>query len=281
MVLGSASWRLSYGLRQETPKNQFQIKNLLEFAASMGISWIDTAQTYGDSEKIIGELKPGLKIATKIEFKDLSEADLSRQIQASTYSLKRELLDLVFIHDWDSLSNSEKFTASTWLDKSTQSGQIRAWGLSSYEAGSLLEITEYTNSPIVFQINCNLLDQRLPHIIKNASSIKSFLNNGEIWLRSVFLQGLLINQDLTTKFSGHSDLKRFFSYCKEQEIHPIALALGFIKSLPFCDKVVLGTSSVSELSELLMFEKNQLPTCDWSKFNSVDLTLIDPRRWGI
>ena len=58
LSLGSAQWGLNYGISNKngiTSKNE--VKKILNFAYKNKINLIDTASSYGNAEKIIGELK--------------------------------------------------------------------------------------------------------------------------------------------------------------------------------------------------------------------------------
>jgi len=57
IVLGSAQFGLDYGINNKKGKPlSSEILNILNYARKKGISVIDTAYQYGDSEKILGDI---------------------------------------------------------------------------------------------------------------------------------------------------------------------------------------------------------------------------------
>ena len=54
IILGSANFNNMYGYRKKSLKNKY-IKYVLNFAKKNGINFIDTASSYGKSEKVLGE----------------------------------------------------------------------------------------------------------------------------------------------------------------------------------------------------------------------------------
>jgi len=279
LVVGTAGWRQKYGVTQEGPIDSKSIENLVQNAKSNGIEWIDTANSYGDAEQIIGELKPTLKVATKASFKGASEKDLLRKIRASKKDLKTNPLELLFIHDWDLLGKKEQHLASNLLDSLSNSGEILTWGISSYSAETLLTLNQFTNSPIRFQINCNILDQRLLQFLDQFSEPRNLINGGEFWIRSIFLQGLLLNPNSSLRQGSHKDLLNIFSYCELHDIKPITLALSFIKTNQYCDKIVIGVNNCEQLDQILTAYRQNFDLSNWTEFASKDVLLIDPRKW--
>lgn len=278
-VLGTAGWRQEYGLGQEKPKTAQQLKYLIESAKKQGIFWIDTAPSYGDSQEIIGKIKSGLNIATKIEFKGITHSKFRNQIELALKQLQIDQIELIFIHDWDKLDIKEKLISTSWLNELLQSNQLASWGISSYCVKSLLNLSDFSNSPIHFQINCNILDQRLQIFLKQFSNPFKLLNGGEFWIRSIFLQGLLINSPLKSRYSNHKDIIKFFNYCEINRVNPMSIAISYIKSLKFCEKIIVGINSKRQLKQLLIANDDKISEVNWEYFASSDLLLTDPRNW--
>ena len=279
LVVGTAGWRQKYGVTQEGPIDSKSIENLVQSAKTNGIEWIDTASSYGDAEEIIGDLKSTLKVATKISFKGTSQSDLLKELRESEKNLKTSPLNLLFIHDWDLLGKKERHSASNLLDSLTNSGEILAWGISSYSTATLLSLSQFTNSPIRFQINCNILDQRLLQFLDQFSEPRNLINGGEFWIRSIFLQGLLLNPNSSLRQGSHKDLRNIFSYCEFHDIKPITLALSFIKTNRYCDKIVIGVNNCEQLGQILTAYRQNFELSNWTEFASKDVLLIDPRKW--
>ncbi len=63
LILGTANFGNSYGISGGLDKQQ--CFDILDAAWDMNIRWLDTARSYGDSEKIIGSHGRGFKIISK------------------------------------------------------------------------------------------------------------------------------------------------------------------------------------------------------------------------
>ena len=58
IVLGTAQFGLDYGINNKRGRIRAdEVLRMLDEAASSGIDTVDTAYSYGDSEKIIGDFK--------------------------------------------------------------------------------------------------------------------------------------------------------------------------------------------------------------------------------
>ena len=57
LSLGSAQFGLDYGIANQSGKTKFkEVKKILKLAKKSKIDLIDTAISYGDSEKVIGDI---------------------------------------------------------------------------------------------------------------------------------------------------------------------------------------------------------------------------------
>lgn len=116
---------------------------LLDGVVDLGINYIDTAPAYGESEERIGSalglrLK-SLIISTKVgetfenghSTYDFSHHAIEASIERSLRRLRREAIDIVFVHaPADDLAVQRDTDAVATLQSLKQSGKIRAIGLS-------------------------------------------------------------------------------------------------------------------------------------------------------
>ena len=56
IILGSAQFRMKYSLFQQEKINKEEIQKIINFAKNNGINTIDTANSYADTEKTLGNL---------------------------------------------------------------------------------------------------------------------------------------------------------------------------------------------------------------------------------
>ncbi|MFB3887436.1 MAG: aldo/keto reductase [Thermodesulfobacteriota bacterium] len=115
----------------------------LEKAYSMGITFYDTSDMYGEgrSESLIGKVLKGKNppgvVATKVGYvgkrgkqsKDFSRSHIVTAVEQSLRRLKREAIDLYQLHNPDlaDVENGEVFGV---MDELVTQGKVRFWGVS-------------------------------------------------------------------------------------------------------------------------------------------------------
>ena len=281
LVLGSAAWRIQYGAFSKGLLTDKQVKNLTSSAASLGFDFIDTAPTYGDTEEVIGRVKPKQNIATKVTVDTSNYSSILKSIDRSRRNLGVESLDLVFIHNWDVLSESEKSISANMLHACTADQTINSWGFSTYEVTELMRIEKHGWSNLTVQINSNILDQRILEIESSLRVVDFRKLHTEIWVRSVFLQGVLLDHSPKNPFIDHQDIVNFFSVCKEFGVSPLEMSLAYIRQLDFVDCVVLGVENEYQLNEITKALAVEIPPASLKHVASQDVKLIDPRKWNL
>ena len=101
----------------------------------------------------------------------------------------------------------------------------------------------------------------------------------ETHVRSIFLQGLLVNR-LVYKKKYFKKWKNFFfewfKYLENNSISPIDYCLSDLLKNDF-DKIIIGINNSQNLKEILNFKN--ISKNNMIKFNISDTKLIDPRNW--
>lgn len=281
LVLGSAAWRIQYGAFSKGLLTDKQIRDLTSSATSLGFDFIDTAPTYGDTEAVIGRIKPHQKLATKVTVDTSDYSSIIKSIDRSRRNFGVESLDLVFIHNWDVLTESEKGISANILHRCTEDQTINSWGFSTYEVTELMKIEQHGWSNLTVQINSNILDQRILEIESFFGSVDFRNLHTEIWVRSVFLQGVLLDHSSKNPFIDHKDIVNFFSVCKKFKVSPLEMSLAYIRQLGFVDYVVLGIENELQLNEITKAFAVEIPQTNLKHVASRDDKLIDPRKWNL
>lgn len=106
----------------------------------------------------------------------------------------------------------------------------------------------------------------------------SFLGDElEFHARSVFLQGLLLMEELPAWVNGQAraHIKLFHHICKQEGYEPYEAALGWVLGLGEIDKVIVGVNSARQLQQLL-----KVSPLNWDyDFSITDEMVLDPRKW--
>lgn len=281
LVLGSASWRAQYGPFSKHLLTDEKISDLAIRAASLGFDFIDTAPTYGDVEEVLGRVRPKQRISTKVTVDTSDFSLIHRSVDLSRKKIGIETLDLIFVHNWDSLSKSEKYSSAEMLQKCILEQSIKRWGFSTYDISELRKIKVYGWANLCVQINSNILDQRLLEIDTTFWSKVFTELNIEIWTRSVFLQGVLLDKSPNNPFIGHPDIIKFYSICSEHNFSPLELCLAYIRQIGIVDRVIIGIENDLQLSEINSAIDTMASGLDIHTLESKDTRLIDPRSWEV
>lgn len=147
VVLGT----MTFGDRADRPVACVPLEDarrLVEQALEAGVNLIDTADLYaaGRSEEIVGEILDGrddVLVSTKARFKmgdgpndeGLTRHHLIRACEASLRRLRRDHIDLFYLHEWDGLTPLDETLAA--LDLLETQGKIRYAGCSNFAGWQL------------------------------------------------------------------------------------------------------------------------------------------------
>src|SRR5262245_23344063 len=128
-----------------------EVRRIIDISRDAGINLLDTANVYstGRSEEMLGEALDGsrqdLMVASKVRFpmgKGPNECGLSRhhiihECEASLRRLKRDVIDLYQVHEWDGLTSLEETMEA--LDTLLKAGKIRYVGCSNYSGWHIMK----------------------------------------------------------------------------------------------------------------------------------------------
>jgi aryl-alcohol dehydrogenase-like predicted oxidoreductase len=281
LVIGSAQLGLKYGLfKKKIDSREFtKIKKII---LKSRISFIDTATAYGNSQNIIGNsCLNKLKVITKVKIPKLKniniESWLSKTINKILKNLKIKKIYSVLVHDYRDLIGKRGKLYLNCLKELKKKKLIKKIGLSIYNTRDLKKIWKFWKPDIV-QAPFNPLDVRL---ISSGwlKVLKKF--KVKIFVRSVFLQGLLINNSNEfIKNKNHINIiNKFNNWCHENSITRIQACLHFVKQIDKIDYIVVGFDNSNQLKEIISCYKKKLVKVP-NKFSTSKINLIDPRKWS-
>lgn len=295
LCLGTVQMGLDYGITNVKGKVLTEeVIKILDFASRNGIKYIDTAQSYGSSETVIGKCSPSnsvFKLISKMspQVKDLWSKNIELEWENlflnSLKNLNAKFLDSFLLHQFSDLLHPEGNRLLEWLKSLKERGLVKRIGVSIYSESDLdrLPLHEFQ----IVQLPLSLYDQRL---IQNRT-IKNLNKKGiAIHVRSVFLQGLILNPSskwpefLSPEFISHH--KKMDIEIQKKGISNLEIALEFVKSCKNIEAVVLGVTSLEELIDICTIwnkvsHKNEsissMNLDNWAWANNFDL---DPRKWN-
>lgn len=277
VILGSANFAQGYGLLENNLPIS-DIEQLLSLAHDEGIKLVDTSPSYGDSEKILGDLADGrFEFITKFSNFDAENLELEEKIDGSLARLKTTHLHAMLFHRSSDLlgSNGKKLLRKALELK--ESGIITNVGVSIYDPAELDSISEIDFLDIV-QGPLNVFDQR---IIATGWASKMESLGIQFHARSIFLQGMLLLApgdipDKMRKFE--SSWLAYHDWMSSKGLEGAEAPCSFIKDKTQVSAAVVGVNSTGQLREIMSaFEHTE--KYDGTELRTNDLNLIDPRNW--
>ena len=285
--LGTVQWVLSYGIaNQYGVTSPETVTALLNEARHYGISLLDTASLYGDSEAVLGENSlAGFRVVTKTPSfsKDhISEVEVNKLVATFMHSselLKCDKIYGLMIHHVEDLlvPGGEMLLAAMMQLK--DNGLVEKIGVSVYDAMQIDSVLKVF-TPDLIQLPLSVLDQRL--LI--SGHLEHLKNKGvEIHVRSVLLQGLLVMplDNIPVFFEPIRPLlARWHFAAREQGLTVNQAALSFVKNIPFVNTVIVGLDNLTQLRSCVddfMLETN----FDAAELACSNPLFVNPSLWQL
>jgi len=287
LALGTVQFGCDYGVSNDQGQVSAQeINNILSLAAEVGITTLDTASIYGNSEQALGQSKLAsqFNIVSKIPSLESAESSdkIKQIIEKSLTQLKITQLDAVLFHQVDDLIHTPLAQARLdTLIEQKKSGSIKKLGVSVYTPTQLKYCLNNFNIDIV-QLPLNALDQRF---IATGLLEKLAARGIEVHCRSVFLQGLLLMdiKELAPYFLPYlAPLKKFAKMAQTLTISPLALSLAIACQQKHINKIIVGCCNEQQLQEIIdAYRIAKTITDDLTSLAYHDEQLILPYNWQL
>lgn len=297
IILGGAQLGLKYGMLQKkiSIKN---IESIIETALKNNINSIDTAHNYGDSEKNIGNLinkykNSQIHIISKLKVfkKNYSTSNLKKEviesIQNTLNNLEIKFIDTLLIHEMSNMNINNGFIWK-YLISIKNKKIFKNLGVSVQNKKELLIALSIKDISVI-QLPFNIIDNRWDDVINQIIKAKK-KRDLEIHVRSVFLQGLLLNINNKawnkTKFKNYKLIKRWLNdktkLFKRKSV--VDLCLSYVQSQDWIDKIIMGVDSKDHLiNNIKLFNLKSLSLSEINDINlsrpKVNNTLLNPSKW--
>ena len=285
LSLGTAQWGTRYGITNAKGElSDTDVADIVTAALERGLRDADTHRTtnpqqgYGRAQSRLRPWAGEFAVTTKVFGGASADLPVGEQLAESLADLGVAQVHACLVHDWYDLTNDEANAVANGLREAQQSGMVALIGISAYEVRDLERACEIFGADLgAVQVPTSALDQRLV----GSGAVDLLRSMGtEIQVRSIFLQGLLLDPTSTAQLAQHPDVQGFRRRCTERGVTPLDSSLSFVRSLDWVDVVVVGVTSAAELTQIA--DSWAAPTVgdDWQACGSGDLELLDPRRWS-
>jgi aryl-alcohol dehydrogenase-like predicted oxidoreductase len=273
---------MSYGVaNQKIDLNSIDVNAILKYASTRQVDAVDTAPSYGESEKLIGNFHTSNKkflTHTKIPAAiNLTPESVIHSINLSLARLQVTKLDILYFHSADFLISENKTKVRSILNSITQTGLVGKIGVSVYSEEEVYKILNEWNEIEVYQVPENILDQRLI----NSNLISSAANTGKNFhVRSIFLQGLLLMnfQEIPKHLQVLiPQLQNLQKSAKRFGMSQLEFILSYLSMIEWASGFLVGATSVVQLEEILNAPISTIPFQNLPK--PLQGPLVDPRNW--
>lgn len=263
IILGGAQFGMNYGSTESSKRINFKnLCKILNYAYRNKINTIDTAASYGVSEKQIGiflskNYKKKFKIYTKIPKINAIEKKNKRKISLiiensinnSLNYLKISCIEGLAIHDTSNFFKKKKIYLEC-IKSLKKKKKIKHFGISIYSPLELKKISKIKEITFI-QLPINILDTRWDY--KLLFKLKK--NGIKIFARSIFLRGLLFfkkNQKwpltLKEKNQIQVEIKKIIKKFSKKNI--IGITFSYLNSLFFLSGIICGFNSLSQFKQI-------------------------------
>lgn len=285
IVLGTANFGSKYGILKKKGLTHDSVAKLLSFAKKKNILTIDTAINYTRSEKILGNFDlSGFKIITKLpnppkNIKNITNW-VNKEIKGSLIRMRVKKLHAVLIHDSNLFKNPNIDNIMKSLQKLQKEKFVQKIGISIYDLRTLKKILKKYNCIKIVQAPLNLFNRQL---IKSGWIKKLNNMNIEIYVRSIFLQGLLLTErKLIPKFFNPwiKKFKDLENWHINRRLDILTTCIKFVTNNNLIHKIVIGVENLNQLKEIFKIF-NDKKKQDLPNIFSTDKKLIYPYNWKL
>ncbi len=293
LTLGTVQLGLAYGIANTTGQpDRLGAKAILEAAFAAGITTLDTARAYGDSEAIIGSWlssrarrKTATRIVTKLAPLPAGTADSRRtaaleSLEHSRQAIGLEQLSVVLAHREADLLDDD---IAALLESERLAGRIGCFGASVYSveaAETLLALGRVA----VLQVPLSAADRRFAEsgLIARAAAA-----GVAVFARSIFLQGALLMAP--DRLPPHLEplapaLRVLGALAGEHGCPPSTLLMLADRDMPGVTSLVVGVERAEQLApHIAAISAPPLPDSVRREmaglFAGLPRAAIDPSQW--
>lgn len=290
LVLGTAQLGMPYGIFNRVGMlNDTQVKGLVASAWNQGVREFDTAQHYGHAESVLGAALAELGVSSEARVVTKLNPHIDYANGAAIYQAameSRERLNVPILHGLllhcESALDEWEQGLREHMAILQEAGIVRHLGVSVYTPRRALQAMSLDGLTML-QLPTNCLDHRF----LAAGVLNSDDRQMVIYIRSVFLQGVLLND--MTALPAHlrmarPHLERLESIRQQWQVTRTELALGFVQQVAPLAHTLFGAESVAQIEENIRAWDAGIPaTCVAQirqQIQSVPEAIVNPMMWS-
>lgn len=267
--LGTVQLGMNYGIANNAGRpSEEKSFEMLSTALSNGITAIDTARLYGESEDVLGRFFAGYKgkmpfITTK--YKCLLdenatyaqvESEVFSSVETSLEKLGLEKIDCLLLHNTpvNGILHGEKIAKAFTKLKEQKLVDITGFSMARFssELGIMLELGDAFQA---VQVPMNIFDLR---VLKEGYLDKLIKKNIHVFVRSVFFQGLFFLDPSNMRTPELQSLAgpylmKLREIANGENMSVPELAIAFIRDLGGVTSLVLGADTKEQVASNIAY----------------------------
>ncbi len=291
-VVGTVQLGVPYGIANVLGKPAYaDARSLIDCALAGGVIAFDTAQAYGDSETVLGEVLGEMSVADDVLLMTkahmgvfATEAESLEALEGSLGRLKVRRVFALLDHGFSPLPSAQDRVQKTFRFLKAE-GLVACTGVSVYSGREALSALALSEVDIV-QMPLNVFDRQavVEGVIDRARSLDKLLI-----FRSVYLQGLLTMSacQLSGQMSFASDaVAAWQQLCAQAGLSQSFAALQIARRLADGFPLVIGAESAAQVKDNIACMHQALPDLDRlieltkPLWQTADERLRNPALWG-
>lgn len=287
LVLGTVQLGMPYAISNKIGKPDINSAcDIVKTAFDQGITRFDTAQAYGDSEEVLGKafdkfnLNMKVKVYSKLDPNlDLCDADaIQRSVEDSLWNLRIDRLEGLLVHNEESMRFWDKGLGETLRSLAAQ-GKVGSIGASFYSPSKAFAALDMDGIDML-QVPANILDRRFEDagVFRKAQE-----RNKKIFVRSIFLQGLLLMPLDCVPASMRVALpylEQFDQMACGMKLTRLELALCYVIQRWPSSFVLFGAESSNQVADnIRAYSTNIALKTDKNIFQNVPEIVLNPLLW--
>ncbi|MRR14021.1 aldo/keto reductase [archaeon] len=281
---------MPYGIANKSGRPDLKTAvEIIDTAWNSGIREFDTAQAYGESEAVLGKALTSLGLWNQCRIITKPDPKMDpRQPELLKESLRGSLTRLNILSLYGFMLHREEWIDSLddglgeLLQELVCDGMVQHIGVSLYSPRRAHQAISCGIFDMI-QVPANILDRRF----LSEGIFEKDVNRGmQIYVRSVFLQGLLLMEGDAIPENmvfARDVIISLEELCRQYDVDRRQVALGYVRQKYPDAKIVFGAESVQQVRQNAGFWRGEPPDALINEldniYGSVDDRILDPTRW--
>ncbi len=277
-ILGTAQLNQKYGISNNNnfiSENEF--KKIIQYLNLNKQNIIETSNNYNKAEERLSIVPNNFLIYTKIS--PDKNSSIIDQINSSLLKMNRKRIEGFFFHDLNLFLKSDINRVLDEINYLKKKKIIKTFGFSIYNPIELELIQKYEFDLLQFPLN--FADRRF---VSNQYLTNLKKLNKKLFIRSVFLQGLLLMdyKNIPKRFDKWNRVFiKWNNFLNKYNLNSLQVCINYVNSFDFIDYKIIGLSTYQELTQIMKYDSKPHYKSKDEDIFSKEIEEINRNLWGL